>query len=130
MYIKIFGYFLAGFALIVSLGMAILGWRWQALEQAAYGGKGRPWWFTPLTILLIVLYILALVSFINGEKNWAGWLLMVVIPVGWMLKGALLALNSKGREAVSGLEGDRNWRKVALARFPITLILGVLTYSI
>ncbi len=128
MSIKSFGYFFTSIAFFVSLAMAVCGGRWQALEQAAYGGKRRPWWFIPLSILLIVLYILALVSFINGEKNWDGWLLMVVIPVGWMLKGAFLVFNPTGREAVSGLEGDQNWRKVALARFPIAVILGALTY--
>jgi hypothetical protein len=130
MSIKLFGYFLASIAFFVSLAMALSGGRWQALEQAAYGGKRRPWWFIALGILLIAMYILALVSFINGEKNWAGWLLMVFIPVVWMLKGALLVFNPKGRQAVSGLEGDQNWRKVALARFPIAVILGILTYFV
>jgi heme/copper-type cytochrome/quinol oxidase subunit 2 len=128
MYIKLFGYFLAIIALLVSLAMAISGGRWQALEKAAYGEKKRPWWFIALSILLIGLYILALVSFIGAEKNWAGWLLMVVIPLIWGLKGALLVFNPKGRQAVSGLEGDQNWRKVALARFPIAILLGILTY--
>jgi cell division protein FtsW (lipid II flippase) len=130
MYIKLFGYFLASAALFVSLAMAIMGGRWQALEQAAYGGKRRPWWFIFFGILLVVLYVLALVSFINGDKNWAGWLLIVVIPVGWLLKGTLLVFNTRGREAVSNLEGDQNWHKVALARFPIAVILSVLTYFV
>jgi len=130
MYIKLFGYFLASAALFVSLAMAIMGGRWQALEKAAYGGKRRPWWFVVLSILLIALYALALINFIGAEKNWAGWFLMVVIPVIWALKGALLVFNPKGRQAVSNLEGDQNWRKVALARFPIPIILGLLTYFV
>lgn len=128
MYIKLFGYFLAVIALLVSFVMAISGGRWQALEKAAYGGKKRPWWFIALSILLIGLYILAVVSFIGAQRNWAGWLLMVVIPLIWGLKGALLVFNPKGRQAVSDLEGDQNWRKVALARFPIAILLGILTY--
>ncbi len=130
MYIKLFGYFLASAALFASLAMAIMGGRWQGLEKAAYGGERRPWWFVALSILLIALYVLAWISFISSEKNWAGWLLMVVISVIWALKGALLVFNPKGRQAVSNLEGDQNWRKVALARFPIPIILGLLTYFV
>lgn len=128
MYVKMFGTFLTVAALLASLAIAFMGGRWQAVEMAAYGGKRRPWWFIVLSILLIALYALALVSFIGDQKNWAGWLLMVVIPLGWGLKGALLVFNPKGRQAVSTLEGDQNWRKVALARLPIAIILGILTY--
>lgn len=128
MYVKMFGTFLTVVALLASLAIAFMGGRWQAVEMAAYGGKRRPWWFIVLSILLIALYALALVSFIGDQKNWAGWLLMVVIPLGWGLKGALLVFNPKGRQAVSTLEGDQNWRKVALARLPIAIILGILTY--
>ena len=130
MYVKLFGYFLTIAALAASIAMATMGGRWQAIEKAAYGGNRRPWWFITLSILLIGLYVLALVSFLGSEKTWAGWLLIVIIPVGWILKAALVVFNPKGRQAVSNLEGDQNWRKVALARFPIAVLLAVLTYFV
>jgi hypothetical protein len=128
MYVKLFGYFLAVAALAASIAIAVLGGRWQMIEKAAYGGNRRPWWFIILSILLIGLYLLALASFLGSEKTWAGWLLIVIIPVGWALKGALVIFNPKGRQAVSNLEGNQNWRKVALARLPIAILLAVLTY--
>lgn len=129
MTIQLFGYFLAFAALFTSLAMALLGARWQAVEQSAYAGQRRPWWFVLISILLVGLYLAALVTFIGApEKTWAGWLLMVVIPVGWGLKAALVIFNPKGRQAVSAIEGDQNWRKVALARLPIAILLAVLTW--
>jgi hypothetical protein len=129
MTIQLFGYFLASAALFTSIAMALMGARWQAVEQSAYAGQHRPWWFILISILLVGLYLAALVTFIGTlEKNWAGWLLMVVIPVGWGLKAALVIFNPKGRQAVSAIEGDQNWRKVALARLPIAVLLAVLTW--
>lgn len=129
MIIQLFGYFLAFAALLTSLAMALMGARWQAVEQSAYAGKSRPWWFILISILLVGLYLAALVTFIGEpEKTWAGWLLMVVIPIGWGLKAALVVFNPQGRAAVSAIAGDQNWRKVALARLPIALLLGILTW--
>jgi hypothetical protein len=68
------------------------------------------------------------VNFVGADKNWATWILVVVFPVGWVLKGALIVFNAKGRQAVSSVEGDQNWRKIALARLPIALIIGVLAF--
>jgi hypothetical protein len=131
MTVQIFGYSLAAAALFTSLAMAVMGARWQAVEQSAYAGERRPWWFILISLLLIGLYIAALVSFSGApEKSWAGWLLMVVIPIGWGLKAALIVFNPKGRETVSAIAGDQNWRKIALARLPIALLLAVLTYFV
>ena len=126
MYIKLFGYLLAFAALLTSLAMAWMGGRWQAIEASAYGGKRRPWWFYVLSLVLVGLYLLALLDFIEAEKNLAAWLLMIIIPAGWALKSALVIFNPRGRQAVSSLQGDQNWRKVALARLPIAILLGVL----
>ncbi len=129
MIIQVFGYTLAAAALFTSIAMALMGSRWQAVEQAAYAGERRPWWFILISILLIGLYLTALVSFIGmPEKSWAGWLLMVIIPIGWGLKGALIIFNPKGRQTVSAIQGDQNWRKIALARLPVAILLAGLTY--
>lgn len=129
MIIKIFGYLLASAALFTSLAMALMGGRWQAVERSAYAGQRRPPWFIALSVLLVGLYLVALAAFIgSAEKTWAGWLLMVVLPAGWGLKAALVVFNPQGRQTVSAIAGDRNWRAVALARLPIALLLGVLTW--
>lgn len=128
-YVKLFGYFLASAAFFTSLAMALMGARWQAVEQSAYASERRPWWFVTASVLLIGFYLFALYHFIGAApKTWAGWLLMVILPLGWGLKAALVVFNPKGRAAVSAIEGDQNWRKVALARLPIALLLGVLTW--
>jgi len=129
LYVKLFGYFLAIAALLTSAAIALMGARWQKVEQSAYAGERRPWWFIAGSILLIGFYIFALVHFVNGApKTWAGWLLMVILPAGWGLKAALVILNPKGRITVSSIAGDQNWRKVALARLPAALLLGILTW--
>lgn len=128
MYIKLFGYFLASGIVLTSLAMASLGGRWQGIEASAYSGQRRPWWFWMISVVFIALYGAALVNFINADKTLAAWFLIVIIPVGWAVKGGLVIFNSKGRQAVSNLEGDQNWRKVAAARLPIALILATLAY--
>jgi hypothetical protein len=127
-YIKMFGYLIAAGVLFTSLAMYLMGARWQAVEQAGYGGKRRPWWFYVLSLLLIGLYILAVLDFVGADKSWATWILVVFFPVGWVLKGALIIFNPKGRQAVTAVAGDQNWRKVALARLPIALLVGVLAF--
>ena len=128
MYIKLFGYFLASGVLLTSLAIAFQGWRWQSIEASAYAGGRRPWCFVVISILLLTLYITALADFIGSGKNWASWSLIVLIPLGWAIKGALVIFNSQGRQSVSNLEGDQNWRKVALARLPVAAILAALAY--
>lgn len=128
MYIKLFGYFLAAGILLTSFAMAILGGRWQRLEASAYAEKQRPWWFWTGSLLIIALYIAALVHFANTDRNLAGWFLIVIIPLGWAVKGGLVIFNHQGRQAVTSLKGDQSWRKVALARLPAALLLAVLAY--
>ena len=128
MVIKLFGYLLAAGVLFTSLAMFALGARWQAVEAAGYAGQRRPWWFIAGSLLLIALYALAVIAFVGATRTWAGWLLIVVIPAGWLLKAALVVFNPQGRQAVAGLAGDRNWRRVALARLPIAVVLAVLAY--
>ncbi|HSL45349.1 MAG TPA: hypothetical protein VK897_18080 [Anaerolineales bacterium] len=128
MYIKLFGYFLASGVLLTSLAMAFLSGRWQSIEASAYAGSRRPWWFVVIGVSFLALYITALIDFIGMGKNWAGWFLIVLIPLGWAVKGALVIFNPQGRRAVSSLEGDQNWRKVALARLPVAAILAALAY--
>jgi hypothetical protein len=128
-YIKLFGYFLASAALFTSIAIALMGARWQAVEQSAYAGERRPWWFVAGSILLIGFYLFALYHFMNAApKTWAGWVLMVILPLGWGLKAALVIFNPQGRAAVSSIAGDQNWRKVALARLPVSLLLGILAW--
>lgn len=128
-YIKVFGYFLASAALFTSVAMTLTDARWQVVEQSAYAGKRRPWWFIAGSILILAFYLFALSQFINAApKTWAGWLLMVILPIGWGLKAALVVFNPKGRQAVSSIAGDQNWRKVALARLPVAILLAVLTW--
>ena len=128
MLVKLFGYTLAAGILATSLAMMWLGGRWQKVEASAYAGERRPWWFWLGSLLLVGLYLAALVSFISGEKTWAGWALMVIIPLGWAIKGAAVIFNAKGRRAVTSIAGDEGWMKVALARLPIMVILAALAY--
>jgi hypothetical protein len=52
---------------------------------------------------------------------------MLVIPLGWAAKAALVTLNPRGRQAVSAIAGDAAWRRIALARLPVALTLALLT---
>jgi hypothetical protein len=126
MLVKVFGYLLAAGVVGTSAAMAVMGARWQEIEAAAYGGERRPGWFWLGSAGLMSLYLGALGSFLRGPKTWAGWALMVIIPLGWLIKGALVIFNPAGRQRVSSISGAQSWRNVALARLPVAVVLAVL----
>lgn len=128
MWVKLFGFGLAGGVVLTSIAMAWLGGRWQKIESSAYAGKKRPLWFWLISLLVIVLYAAAMASFITGEKTWAGWLLMVVIPLGWLAKAGMVIFNPKGRSTVSSISGDKSWVAIAAARLPVALLLAALAW--
>lgn len=128
MLIKLFGFGLAGGVVLTSIAMAWLGGRWQKIESSVYAGEKRPAWFWLVSVLVIALYAAALVSFISGEKTWASWLLMVVIPLGWLAKAGMVIFNPKGRSTVSAISGDKNWIAIAAARLPAAVLLAVLAW--
>ncbi len=61
------------------------------------------------------------------ERTWAGWALIVGVPLVWALKTGLLVFNSNGRKAVSGIDTDAGWRKIGYARLPIAATLLIIT---
>lgn len=128
LFVKIFGFTLASGVLLTSIAMIVMGGRFQQIEASAYSGKRRPWWFILISVLLISLYLVALITFFDSSKNWAGWTLILLIPAGWILKGLLVVFNVKGRQKVSSISGDSAWTKVALARLPLALLLALLSY--
>jgi hypothetical protein len=122
-FIRLFGFIIATGVIFTSLAMMIMGGRWQKIESSAYSGQRRPIWFILISICLVVLYITAFVNFISSDKNWASWILMCLLPIGWTIKGALVIFNKEGRKKVSNISGDNAWIKIGLARLPVAVIL-------
>jgi hypothetical protein len=52
--------------------------------------------------------------------------MVVIIPIGWGFKAALIIFNPEGRKKVSAISGDKSWVKIGLARLPIAVIFYLL----
>jgi hypothetical protein len=119
---------LAAAVLSTSILIAVMGGRFQEVERKAYGGGRKPWWFNLGGAVYAVFYIAVLVAFIMSDaRTWAAWVLVVFIPVAAVTKGSLVIFNKKGQEKVTSIEGNENWRKVALTRLilvPLFLVLA------
>ena len=127
--VKIFGLTLALAVLGTSIWMAVMGEKFQKVEQAAYSGDRRPWWFYLTLVVYAIFYVAVLISFITyPDKTWAGWVLVIVIPVGAVLKGSLVIFNKEGQEKVTSISGDTAWRKIALARLVLAPLFLLLAY--
>lgn len=126
--VQAYGYSLAAAAALVSVVMFVMGGRFQNVEASAYAGKKRPWWFVAISLVLLAGYGYVAYSFLQLDKTWAGWALVVLLPLGWGLKAAMVIFNPKGRATVSAISGDNAWRKVALARFPVAIVLALLAF--
>ena len=126
--VQIFGLVIAAAVLGTSILIAVMGGRFQKVEQTVYSEKGKPWWFYLSFAAYAIFYLAVLVSFITSpDKTWAGWVLVIVIPIGALIKGTLIIFNKKGQEKVTSIEGDQAWMKIALARlilFPLFLVLA------
>jgi hypothetical protein len=127
MWVATFGYGLAVLALATSVGMLVLGRRWQAIEASAYGGARRPIWFWVAAAGLLLIWALAAREFAASDRNWAGWTLIAGVPLTWAVKAAALVFNPEGRKTVSGIDTDMGWRRIGLARLPIGFVLIALT---
>jgi hypothetical protein len=126
--VKAFAVLLALAVLATSVLMYVMGGRFQVVEERAYGGARRPWWFVAALVAYAALYVAALIAFVLApERSWAAWVLMVVIPVAAALKAGLVLLNPKGQAVVTSIEGDAAWRRIALSRavlVPVFLALA------
>ncbi len=81
-----------------------------------------------VSTIVIALYVGALISFIRGDSNRAGWILGLTILAGWVMKGGLVTFNARSRQTVSSISGDEAWFRVGLARLPIAVVLGLLAW--
>lgn len=130
-WLTLFGATLTLLAAMTSAGMMLFPSRWRKLEVWAYGGRRRPWPVLALALVLLVLWTLALLDFAQrpaGDRNWAGWTLVIAVPVLWVVKSAALVFNARGRAAVSSISSARSWRRIGLARLPIALVLAALAW--
>ncbi|MBU0926641.1 MAG: hypothetical protein KKA67_02725 [Spirochaetes bacterium] len=126
--IKIFGYLIAAGVLFTSLAMLALKGRWQRIESAAYSGDKRPAWFVALSVLVLGLYLASVAQFIMLPKAAGGWVLALLLPFGWLVKGVLVIFSAKGRGKVSSISGDKAWMAIGLSRLPVALLLAAAAY--
>ncbi len=128
---RIFALILAVAVLATSILIYVMGARFQEIEKKAYLGEKRPWWFQVGLAAFAATYLTALAGFImSDERNWAAWILMVVIPIVATLKLGLVILNEKGKERVTSIEGDLAWRRIAIARATLVPVFLALAYFI
>ncbi len=126
---RAFALVLAAAVLATSLVIYVMGGRFRAVEERAYGSDRRPWWFVLGLVAFAALYLSALAGFVTApERTWAAWTLIVVIPVGAALKAGLVILNPQGRVTVTAIAGDQAWRRVALTRAVLVPVFLVLAY--
>ena len=126
---RAFALVLAAAVLATSLVIYVMGGRFRAVEERAYGSDRRPWWFVLGLVAFAALYLSALAGFVTApERTWAAWTLIVVIPVGAALKAGLVILNPQGRVTVTAIAGDQAWRRVALTRAVLVPMFLVLAY--
>ncbi|MGE5585093.1 MAG: hypothetical protein ACM309_06115 [Bacillota bacterium] len=125
---KVFGLVLAAGAVGTSVATIILGCSWEKTEASVYAGARHPAWFWVVSTIVIALYVGALISFIRGDSNRAGWILGVTILAGWVMKGGLVTFNARSRQTVPSISGDEAWFRVGLARLPIAVVLGLLAW--
>jgi hypothetical protein len=126
---KAFAALLALAVLGTSVWMYVAGGRFQAVEARAYAGARRPWWFVLALVAYALLYLAALAAFVAApERSWAAWVLIVVIPVVAVLKGALVVFNRRGQTVVTSTEGDAAWRRIALSRVVLVPLFLLLAY--
>ena len=128
---RVFALILAFAVLATSILIYVMGARFQEVEKKAYSGDKRPWWFHVGLAVFSAIYFIALADFIMAdERSLAAWILMVVIPVGAALKLGLVILNEKGKERVTSIEGDRAWRRIAIARAALVPVFLALAYFV
>jgi len=127
-FIQAFGYSLAAGILFTSLAMFILKGKWQKIEAAAYSGGKRPIWFIIVSVAILVFYIASIVQFIMLPKTAGGWVLALLLPLGWLIKALLVIFNAKGRKKVSEISGDSAWIAIGLSRLLVAILLAVAAY--
>ena len=126
---RVFGLVLAAAVLGTSILIFVMGGRFQEVEKQAYTKEHRPWWFYLGGLAFLGLYVATLAGFVVApDRSWAAWALVVIIPVGAVLKGSLVIFNKAGQRKVTSIEGDEAWRKVALARLILLPVLLALAY--
>lgn len=126
-WVKVFAITMAIALAVTSAWIYHAGERFADVERRAYGEDRRPWWFVAAALTVVGLYALALFGFVTAQdRTWAAWVLMVVLPVGALGKGALVTWNPAGRRAVTQIAGNRAWRRISLARLPLAVVFLLL----